>query len=68
MGENRLFQKNDPDLRLLPSVPIKIQRKKKVTTEELKQVIRMLLRKSQIECFGSTYQALVAGKPMAASD
>ena len=37
-------------------------------TTELQQVIQMLLRKSQMECFGPTYQALAAGKPMAASD
>ena len=37
-------------------------------TEELQQVIQMLLRKSQMESFGPTYQALAAGKPMAASD
>ena len=41
---------------------------KVVTTEELKQVVQMLLLKSQTERFGSTYQALVARKPMAASD
>ena len=37
-------------------------------TEEMQQVIRLLLRKSQMESFGPTYQALAAGKPMAASD
>ena len=41
---------------------------KVVTTEELQQVILMLLRKSQMESFCTTYQALAAGKPMAASD
>ena len=41
---------------------------KVVTTEELQQVIQILLRKSQIESFGPTYQALTAGKPMGASD
>ena len=35
--------------------------------EELQQVIQMLLRKSQMESFGTTYQPLAAGKPMAAS-
>ena len=34
----------------------------------MQQVIRLLLRKSQMESFGQTYQALAAGKPMAASD
>ena len=34
----------------------------------MKQVIRRLLRKCQMDSFGPTYQALVAGKPMAASD
>ena len=28
----------------------------------------MLLRKNKMDSFGPTYQALVAGKPMAASD
>ena len=41
---------------------------KVVKTEETQQVIQMLLRKSQMESFGPTYQALAAGKPMAASD
>ena len=41
---------------------------KVVTIEELQQVIQMLLRTSQMGSFGSTYQALNAGKPMAASD
>ena len=37
-------------------------------TEELQQVMQALLRKNQINSFGPTYQALVAGKSMAASD
>ena len=37
-------------------------------TEELQQVIQMLLRKSQMESFDPTYQALAAGKPMASSN
>ena len=37
-------------------------------TEEFQRVIQMLLRKSQMEIFGPTYQAMAAGKPMAASD
>ena len=39
-----------------------------VKAEEMQQVIQLLLRKSQIERFGQTYQALAAGEPMAASD
>ena len=39
-----------------------------VITEEMQQVIRLLLRKSQMESFGQSHQALAAGKPMAASD
>ena len=38
-----------------------------VKPEEMQQVIRLLLRKSQMESFGQSYQALAAGKPMAAS-
>ena len=34
----------------------------------MQQVIRLLLKKSQMESFGQSYQALAAGKPMAASD
>ena len=34
----------------------------------MQQVSRLLLKKSQIESFGQSYQALAAGKPMAASD
>ena len=41
---------------------------KVVMTDELHLVIQMLLRKSQMESFSPTYQALAAGKPMAASD
>ena len=41
---------------------------KVVKPEEMRQVIRLLLKKSQMESFGQTYQALAAGKPMAASD
>ena len=43
-------------------------KEKVVITEELQQVVRLLLRKSQMECFGQTYQALAADKPMTASD
>ena len=39
-----------------------------VKPEEMQQVIRLLLRKSQMESFGQSYQALAAGKPIAASD
>ena len=39
-----------------------------VKPEEMQQVIRLLLRKSQMESFGQSYQALAASKPMAASD
>ena len=39
-----------------------------VLTEELQQVIRLLLRKSQMGSFGLAYQALAAGKPMETSD
>ena len=35
--------------------------------EELLQVIKMLLRKSQMKSFGPTYQVLAAYKPMDAS-
>ena len=42
-------------------------KRKVVMTEELQQVTLMLLRKSQMESFGTTYQALAAGEPMAAS-
>ena len=41
---------------------------KVVITEELQQVIRLLLRKSQMEGFGLAGQVLTAGKPMAVSD
>ena len=44
-------------------------KRKIVMKEELKQVIRMLLRRSQMDSFGPTYRrTLVAGKPMTASD
>ena len=43
-------------------------KRKVVITEEMQQVIQLLLRKSQMESFGPAYQALAAGKPMAASD
>ena len=39
-----------------------------VKTEDMQQVNRQLLRKSQMESFGPTYQALAASKPMAASN
>ena len=42
--------------------------RKSGSDKAMQQVIQMLLRKSQIESFGPTYQALAAGKPMAASD
>ena len=67
LGQVRFFQKSDTNLRLLPSVSSKNQ-EKVVKTEKLQQVILMLLRKSQMESFGPTYQSLAAGKPMAASD
>ena len=50
---------------------LRIQSKVKgsvVKAEEMQKVIRLLLRNSQIESFGQTYQALAAGKPMAVSD
>ena len=34
----------------------------------MQQVIRLLLKKSRMESFGQTYQAMAAGKPMAAFD
>ena len=40
----------------------------KVAMTEVQQISRMLLRKSQMDSFGPTYQALAAVKPMAASD
>ena len=43
-------------------------KRKVVKTEELQQVIQMLLLKSQMESFGPTYQALAAVKPMTASN
>ena len=61
LGEVRFFQKNETNLRLLPLVPIKIQR------FPLQQMIQTLLRKSQMEGFGPTDQVL-AGEHMAASD
>ena len=39
-----------------------------VKAEEVQQVIRLLLKKNQMESFGQTYQAMAAGKPMAAFD
>ena len=42
--------------------------KRNQPSEELQQVTRLLLRKSQMQSFGQSYQALAAGKPMAASD
>ena len=39
-----------------------------VTTVELQQVIRLLLKKSQMERFALAYQALASGNPMATSD
>ena len=37
-------------------------------TEDLQQVIQMLLRENQIVSFGPLYQALATGKPIASSD
>ena len=42
--------------------------KKKVPTEELQKVIRLILSKSQMKRFGPLYQALTACKPIAATD
>ena len=67
LGEVRFFQKNDRDLRRLPSVPNKFQ-EKVVLTKQLQQVIQLLLRKTQMDSFGQTYQALFAGKVMTSSD
>ena len=67
MGDVRYFQKNDTNLCYCHRLQSKLKGKV-VTTEELQQVIKLLLRKSDMESFGPTYQALAAGKPIAASD